>query len=181
MASNSVAQAAAIVRSGGIVAYATESVFGLGCDPRSRRAVKRLRRIKQRRAGKGLILIGANVAQLARYVASFPPQALASWPGPTTWLLPARHGIGRWITGRSSSIAVRVSAHRQAAALCRTANMAIVSTSANRSGQRPARTRREVLRRFGKHIDYVLCGRVGGLKQPTTIIDAATGRVVRPG
>lgn len=178
---NDVARAASILRRGGIVAYATESVFGLGCDPRNRQAVARLRRIKHRIAGKGFILIAAEAAQLDRYVSNIPEQALASWPGPRTWLVPARAGVIPWVTGRSSSIAVRVTAHPQAAALCRAARMAIVSTSANRSGQRPARTHREVMRRFGKLVDYVLRGRVGGLKRPTQIADSVTGRVLRPG
>ncbi len=176
-----VARAATILRRGGIVAYATEAVFGIGCDPRNRRAVERVRKIKQRSVTKGFILIAADVVQLRPYVTDLPPQALASWPGPRTWLLAARPGIAHWITGRSSSIAVRVTAHRQAAALCRAARIAIVSTSANRSRQRPARTRAEVLRRFGRLVDYVLSGQVGNLARPTTIIDAGTGCVVRPG
>lgn len=179
--SNDIDRAATILRQGGIVAYATESVFGLGCDPRNRRAVERLRRIKRRSAGKGFILLAAEPGQLEYFVVNFPPQVLASWPGPCTWLVPVRAGIIPWVTGGSPRIAVRVTAHAQAAALCRAANMAIVSTSANRSGQRPARTRREVVRRFGKLVDYVLPGRVGGLRRPTQIIDAATGRVLRPG
>ncbi len=179
--SNDIDRAATILRQGGIVAYATESVFGLGCDPRNRRAVERLRRIKRRSAGKGFILLAAEPGQLEYFVVNFPPQVLASWPGPCTWLVPVRSGIIPWVTGGSPRIAVRVTAHAQAAALCRAANMAIVSTSANRSGQRPARTRREVVRRFGKLVDYVLPGRVGGLRRPTQIIDAATGRVLRPG
>ncbi len=175
-------RAAAVIRAGGIVAYATEAVFGLGCDPHQPRAVARLRQIKQRNSRKGLILIAADPAQLIRYVRSLPECALASWPGPHTWLLPARAGaVLSRISGRSGSIAVRVTAHRQAAALCRACRMAIVSTSANRAGQRPARNPREVRRRFGCLVDYVLPGRVGGLRRPTTIRDAVSGRLVRPG
>lgn len=176
----SLRHAAAVIRAGGIVGYATEAVFGLGCDPRNRRAVDRLRRIKQRSARKGFILIAARPAQLAAYVTSFPPRALASWPGPHTWLLPARPGIASRLIGRSAAIAVRVTAHPQAAALCRACGTAIVSTSANRAGQRPARSHREVLRRFGRLVDYVLPGHVGGLRRPTPITDAVSGRLVRP-
>ncbi len=180
-ATGSLRHAAEVLRAGGIVAYATEAVFGLGCDPRNRRAVDRLRRIKQRSIHKGFILIAAKTSQLAPYVSFFPPHVLASWPGPRTWLLPVRSGRATWVTGRSAAIAVRVTAHTQAAALCRACRTAIVSTSANRSGQRPARNRREVLRRFGRLVDYVLLGRVGGLGRPTPITDAASGRVVRSG
>jgi L-threonylcarbamoyladenylate synthase len=173
------ALAATTLRRGGIVAYATESCFGLGCDPRNRPAVLRLLKIKQRAPNKGLILIAAEPQQLTPYVASFPPKALASWPGPHTWLLNPTTTAPPWVRGRHPRIAVRVTRHAQAAALCRAAGMALVSTSANRAGERPARSYRQVLRRLGAELDYVLPGRIGELKAPTPITDAATGEVVR--
>lgn len=176
----SLQRAARSVARGGIVAYATEYCFGLGCDPMNRRAVARLLRLKRRSAAKGLILLAAGVDQLSAYVASIPPRVAATWPGPHTWLLEPRARVPRWITGAHSRVAVRVTAHPQAAGLCRRAGMAVVSTSANRSGQRPARSYREVLRRFGNGIDYVLPGRVGKLRAPTPIRDAATEAEIRP-
>jgi L-threonylcarbamoyladenylate synthase len=173
------ALAAAALRRGGIVAYATESCFGLGCDPRNRRAVLRLLRLKQRAPTKGLILIAADPQQLAPYVAHFPHKALASWPGPHTWLLSPTATAPPWIRGRHPRIAVRVTRHPQAAALCQAAGMALVSTSANRAGEHPARSYRQVLRRFGSALDFVLPGRIGDLKAPTPITDAITGQVVR--
>jgi L-threonylcarbamoyladenylate synthase len=174
-------RAARVLKRGGLVAYATEYCFGLGCDPRNRDAVRRLLRLKRRAKSKGVIVIGANTGQLSRYVADFPRAALATWPGPHTWLVPARSEAPRWITGGRPNIAVRVTAHAQAAALCRAAGMAIVSTSANRAGAAPVRRYREALRRFGKTIDYVLPGRVGDLTAPTPIRDAASGAVIRSG
>src|SRR5512135_637523 len=100
-------QAARILRQGGIVAYATEYCFGLGCDPRNRDAVLRLLRLKRRSVIKGLIVLAADISQLAPYVADIPPQVLASWPGPHTWLLSARPGVPGWVTGRHDKIAVR--------------------------------------------------------------------------
>ncbi len=173
--------AAYVLRRGGIVAYATESCFGLGCDPMNRAAVLRLLRLKGRAVNKGLIVLAGTFAQLARYIDACPPQVARTWPGPRTWLLPARAGVPFWIKGRHTSIAVRVTAHRQAAALCRAAGMAIVSTSANRSGETPARSYRETQRRLGARVDYVLPGRIGKRKRPTPITDAASGRVVRAG
>jgi len=172
---------AAVLRRGGIVAYATEYCFGLGCDPRNRRAVLRLLRLKRRSIKKGLILLAADTRQLTPYTAEIPPKALATWPGPHTWLVARNPSAPGWISGGHSSVAVRVTAHPQAAALCRTARRAIVSTSANRSGQAPARSHREVYRRFGRSIDYVLPGRVGDAPAPTPIRDAVTGELVRPG
>lgn len=174
-------RAARILKQGGIVAYATEYCFGLGCDPRNLAAVYRLLRIKRRPVAKGLIVIGADVRQLATYVGEFPREVLATWPGPHTWLLTPRPGVPRWITGKHPRIALRVTAHSQAAALCRAAGMAIVSTSANRARNSPARNYREVLRRFGNELDYVLQGIVGAALAPTPIRDAVTGDVVRPG
>jgi L-threonylcarbamoyladenylate synthase len=173
------ALAAAALRRGGIIAYATESCFGLGCDPQNRAVVLRLLRLKRRALTKGLILIAAEPRQLAPYVAHFPRKALASWPGPHTWLLQPTATAPSWIRGRHPRIAVRVTRHEQAAALCHAAGMALVSTSANRAGERPARSYRQVLRLFGDELDYVLPGRIGELKAPTPITDAVTGEVVR--
>ena len=161
------------------MAYATEHCFGLGCDPRSERAVWRLLRIKDRPAHKGLIVLAADIDQLAPYIAEAPAEVTASWPGPHTWLLPPCRRAPRWITGAHARIAVRVTAHAQAAALCRAAGMAIVSTSANRTGEHPARSYRETVRRLGGEIDYVLPGRVGALRTPTPIRDAVTGQAIR--
>lgn len=174
-------RAARVLKQGGIVAYATEYCFGLGCDPRNRDAVRRLLRLKRRSQSKGLIVIAANTEQLTPYIADLPHAALASWPGPHTWLVPANTTAPHWITGGRSNIAVRVTAHAQAAALCRAAGMAIVSTSANRAGAAPVRHYREALRRFGRHIDYVLPGPVGNLAAPTPIRDAASGTMIRSG
>lgn len=176
-----VQRAAAVIKEGGIVAYATEYCFGLGCDPTSPKAVTRLLCLKRRPAGKGLILIAADVEQLLRYIAHVPAHVAVTWPGPHTWLLEPLPHVPRWITGAHPRVAVRVTAHLQAAALCHAAGGPIVSTSANRAGQRPARSYREALRRLGASVDYVLPGRVGTLGAPTSIRDAATGAVVRPG
>lgn len=174
-------QAAQILKQGGIVAYATEYCFGLGCDPFNRDAVLRLLRLKQRPVRKGLIVLAAHADQLNPFVTAVPATAAATWPGPHTWLLPVQPGVPGWVTGRHDKIAVRVTAHPQAAALCHIAGMAIISTSANRGGEAPARSDREVTRRFGKLVDYVLSGSVGNAPAPTPIRDAATGRLVRPG
>jgi len=174
-------RAARILKQGGIVAYATEYCFGLGCDPFNRSAVLRLLHLKRRPVKKGLIVLAAETSQLAPYAATISASELATWPGPYTWLLPARPGVPAWITGQHDKIALRVTAHAQAAALCHAAGMAIISTSANRAGEIPARTDREVARRFGKLVDYVLRGKVGAALAPTPIRDAITGKLIRPG
>jgi len=174
-------RAATTIRAGGIVAYATEYCFGLGCDPFNRDAVLRLLRLKQRAVRKGLIVLAGHPSQLGLYVSGIPDPVSASWPGPHTWLLPVKSNVPGWVTGHHDKIAVRVTAHPQAAALCKAAGMAIISTSANRANEAPARRDRDVRRRLGKLVDYVLPGQVGNAPAPTPIRDAQSGRLVRPG
>lgn len=143
----------------------------------------RLLALKGRNIGKGLILIAADFSQLRDYVVPLDRgamyQVLASWPGPFTWLLPARSSAPTWIRGRHETIAVRVTDHPIAAALCLATGTALVSTSANRSGHRPARSPAEVRRQFGHGIDWLLSGPLGTLNHPTPIRDARTGALLR--
>jgi L-threonylcarbamoyladenylate synthase len=177
-------QAARVIHRGGIVAYPTEAVFGLGCDPLNAEAVQRLLALKQRPVEKGLILIAADLDQLRPYIALLNAEAeaqlAATWPGPHTWLLPARADTPRWLRGEHDTIAVRVTNHPLAAALCRAAGQAIVSTSANRAGQRPATTALQVRRQFDGQVDFLLHGPLGGEARPTPIRDLSSGRKIRP-
>lgn len=176
-------RAASIIASGGVLAYPTEAVYGLGCDPRNRAAVWRLLRMKRRPEAKGLILIAADFSQIEPYVQSLDWQRmaaiLASWPGPNTWLMPARTRTPRWLTGDHTTLAVRVTAHPLAAALCRQWGGALVSTSANVSNRPPARTALAVRRRLDTPPDLVLVGRCAGAERPTSIRDGATGSTIR--
>lgn len=144
----------------------------------------RLLEIKQRSPDQGLILIASGIDQLEAYFAPLDEAArqrlMQSWPGPQTWTVPAAAGAPVWLTGKHPSIAVRVTAHPVARVLCRLCGHALVSTSANLSGQRPARDARSVRRMLGAELDYILCGRVGGLAGPTPIRDLLTGKVLRP-
>ncbi len=180
-----VRDAAAILRRGGVVAYPTEGCYGLGCDPRNTRAVQRVLQLKHRSWRQGLILIGAHWSHVARWVdpsdAAAVARARETWPGPSTWLLPVRSGVSPWLRGDHDTIAVRVTAHPLAAALCRRFNSAIVSTSANRHGRPPAVTAAQVGAMFAGRVDCVLQGPLGGLKGPTSIRDARTGETLRPG
>ena len=177
-------RAAAIVRHGGVIAYPTEAVFGLGCDPGNEAAVRRLLAIKRRPLSKGLILIAADLEQLKPFIEPLDSQSLAqvgaAWPGPVTWLLPARWKAPIWLRGRHDTLAVRVSAHPIASALCRIYGGALVSTSANLSGRPPARRAEQVRRQLGDVLDYVVPGETGGAAKPTEIRDLRSGRLVRP-
>jgi len=173
----------AFLRSGGVIAYPTESCFGLGCDPTNPHALKRLLRIKGRPQRKGLIVITDRFAHLQALIAPTTPEQkqrmFERWPGPHTWLVPASKRCPALLRGKHTSLAVRVTANPFAANLCRNAGMALVSTSANHNGRVPAKTTRECLRLFGSRVK-VLPGRTGGASKPSTIQDLLTGTILRP-
>ena len=174
-------QARACIRAGGVISYPTEAVYGLGCDPWQATAVERLLQIKQRDISKGFILIASHITQLLPLVdwqGDWTEQNSASWPGPHTWLLPARPGLPGWLQGRQHKIACRVTAHPLAAALCEMVGHALISTSANRSGLPAARSALQVRKRCSG-VNHILHGTLGGLAQPTSIRDALTGEQIR--
>ena len=171
------------LRGGGLVAYPTESCYGLGCVPTDPHGLRRLIRLKKRPQHKGMIVIGAALPQLQPLLERLPEatrQGLNEvWPAAKTFLLPAAASILPQLRGRGRrTLAVRVPAHDGARALCAQLHMPLVSTSANRAGGRPCRSEREVRRRFG---DKVWCvgGRIGKARSPSRIIDWATGQVLR--
>ena len=174
-----------VLRAGGVVAYPTEAVWGLGCDPFDRDAVERLLAIKQRPVDKGLILVAATVDQLDGLAdwQSLPAgrrdAVLASWPGPNTWIIPATRRVPGWITGGHDGVALRVSRHPVVAALC-SAFGPLTSTSANPAGAPPARSRGELDPGLLAQLAAVVAGNVGDLASPTPIRDALSGRVLRP-
>jgi len=176
-------QAARVFHAGGLLAYPTESVFGLGCDPLNPHAVHRLLQLKQRPLHKGLILIAADYDQLRPFIrplqAARMAEVFASWPGPHTWLLPAAPHLPRWLRGGHKTLAVRVTAHPVAAALCRACRSPLVSTSANLSGRPPARTPLKVRQGLGQQLEHIVNAPCGGAKRPSTIRNALTGALIR--
>jgi L-threonylcarbamoyladenylate synthase len=174
-------KAARIVRDGGVVAYPTEGVFGLGCRPDDTEAVARILRIKGRDPAMGLILIAADDHPLQRWVdlpdgRQVPASSLER---PVTWIVPARIAVPASIRGRHTTVAVRITAHPVAAALCRAAESALVSTSANFSGQRPARNIHVLRRNFGALVDCIVPGACGPAAGPSEIRDLLSGTVLR--
>ncbi len=178
-----VEEAARSIKAGGIVAYPTEAVYGLGCDPGDLAALNRLLALKQRPADKGLILIAATFEQLRPWLGECDAQSLArctaTWPGPSTWILPARPGLTKLLTGDRDTLAVRVTAHPIAATLCNTCGHALVSTSANISNREPARSIAELEAQFGDSVELVVAGELGDSESPSRIRDARTGKVLR--
>lgn len=177
----------AALKNGAIVAYPTEAVFGLGCDPNNSDAVTRLFALKRRSTKKGFLLIGAGEEQFSDFVdwtKLTDAQKLSvrrSWPGPHTWIMPTQNSLPRHIVGLHEGIAVRVTAHEIAANLCQQFGGALISTSANINGLTAARSLSDISQQFGNSSLYgALDAPLGGAVEPSEIRDAITGRLVRP-
>lgn len=175
------------LRHGDVIAYPTEAVFGLGCDPFRKRTVLRLLNLKKRSVKKGLILIACSWRQILPFVEldKVPTKMLtkirASWPGPVTWVFPATKLVPKWITGTHTTVAVRITRHPTARTICNLFGQPLVSTSANLADLEPARTKQELLRQFPHGIACISTGRIGKLKKPTPIFLATTGKRLRGG
>ncbi len=176
-------EAARCFRRGGILAYPTEAIYGLGCDPLNWHAVRRLLILKHRPIDKGLILIAANYEQLLPFIKPLSETRMKlvfeSWPGPNTWLLPAADDLPYWLKGGHETLAARVTQHPIAAALSLACDSPLVSTSANISNRLPATNPTQVRDRLSRTADCIIHGPTGGEKAPSVIRDAATGMIIR--
>jgi len=180
-------RASEVIRSGGVIAYPTEAVYGLGCDPWNSQAVSRILRIKNRPVSKGLIVMASDLAQLNSLI-TFPDSKIEqkvtnTWPGPVTWIIPASDQCPSWLKGEHSGLAVRVTAHPLCRALCKIAGP-IVSTSANLSEKLPVKNGWSIRMKFGQtkiggQLDYILRGNLSGEDRPTTIKDALSDKQIR--
>ncbi len=180
---SSIEETAAAIRQGGVVAYPTEGVFGLGCDPANEAAVQRLLHIKQRPLSKGLILLAASTAQLQGWIDASQTEwdtLQATWPAAVTFLVTPTSQVPDWIRGDHNKVAVRVCAHPLARQLAQIAATPIVSTSANLAGQPSLKEADAVQQQLGSQLDAVLFGECNISDKPSTIIDLATQRVIRP-
>ncbi|MFY0663606.1 MAG: Sua5/YciO/YrdC/YwlC family protein [Natronospirillum sp.] len=168
---------------GQLLAYPTEAVWGLGCDPFNEGAVRRLQAVKNRSAGKGLILVAGGWAQLHSVLAHLSEEEKKplydTWPGPVTWLIPRPPAIPHWIVGQYDTVAVRLSAHPGVIQLTKALDSMVVSTSANHSGKAPARNALQVRRWFGSDVPVIIPGALGGQQKPSRIFDLRTGEQLR--
>lgn len=175
-----------IFENGGVIAYPTEAIFGLGCDPDNQSGVEKILEIKQRPVEKGLILLAGDFKQLVPYLAmdkiseQQKHDILSRWPNGITQVLPASSKVKNFVSGQFDTIAVRVTDQVDVVELCEQTGKPIVSTSANISGQEPAATWQEVEEKLGQQVDFVIKGQTLGFTQPSTIIDGFTGDVFRP-
>ncbi|MEM7218334.1 MAG: L-threonylcarbamoyladenylate synthase [Pseudomonadota bacterium] len=177
-----IAAAAAILRAGGLVAHATEGVFGLAVDPFNDAAVHRLLALKSRPASKGLIVIGASADVFATELEALDARdrqaALDAWPGAETFVVPNTR-FSPLVAGDSGAIAIRVPGHPQARALAAAVSGPLTSTSANPAGSDAAVTAEEVTAYFHAQVDLVIPGEVIARGRPSRIRDLRTGAVLR--
>ena len=170
---------------GGIIAYPTEAVFGLGCDPDNDEAIRCLLKIKKRPEEKGLILLAGNYSQLLPYIdveqfsQSQIEEICARWPDGITQVLPKNSNISPLLSGKFDTIAVRVTSQVDVVNLCARVGRPIVSTSANLTGLEPAKTWQALDPKLVETIDYVVQGETLGFDKPSTIIDAISGETFR--
>lgn len=168
---------------GGVIAYPTEAVWGLGCDPLNQQAVMHLLSLKQRPINKGLILVAASIEQFAPYLEGLDDDLLlrakSRWPGPTTWLVPANGFAPDWIRGDFQSVGLRVSAHPLVIELCNAFSGPIVSSSANRAGRPPCKWPWQIQRQWRGQLDWIVHGELGGASKPSEIRDLLTNKIMR--
>lgn len=177
----SVMRAAEVLLGGGIIAYPTEGVFGIGCLPDDLTAVARVLSAKRRDAGKGLILIAANAKQLDGWI-DLPDGRSLPEPDPAypvTWIVPAGYRTHPAIRGGRPDVAVRITTQPVAAAICDAVASPIVSTSANLSGKPPARNRFVLRRQFAERVDYIVPGDCGAAAGPSEIRELISNKVLR--
>ncbi len=180
-----ISQAAQSLRDGEIIAYPSESVYGLGCDPENETAVRCLLALKGRPAGAGLILIADSFERFKPYVQPLSNEqkerAMRAWPGPVTWLFPKSESVADWLAGEHETIALRITAHPVCRALCAAFNGAVVSTSANPRTTEPARSVAQVEQYFGSVLFGIVEGELGDEARASEIRDLVSGQVLREG
>ncbi|MGD8112604.1 L-threonylcarbamoyladenylate synthase [Vibrio sp. TRT 21S02] len=180
-------QALNALQQGEVIAYPTEGVFGVGCDPDNPEAIQKLLTLKQRPVEKGLILIAASYEQLLPYIdetqltAEQLSTVQATWPGPVTWIMPCSDKVSHWVSGQFDSIAVRVTDHPLVQKMCNAFGKPLTSTSANLTGQPPCMTTEEVELQLGERLVAILHGETSGRNKPSEIRDAKTSQILRQG
>jgi L-threonylcarbamoyladenylate synthase len=183
----SIKEAAAVLRRGGLVAFPTETVYGLGADASNPAALARLYAVKGRPLNHPVIVHLGDAAQLSRWAREIPPHAAALaerfWPGPLTLVLLRAKGVGDELTGGQDTIGLRVPGHPVALALLREFGGGIAAPSANRFGRISPTNAKHVLEDLGTDVDLILDGGACEVGIESTIVDFSRGRPVmlRPG
>ena len=170
------------LKQGGVIAYPTESCYGLGCDPKNKYAVKKILRLKKRSRSKGFILISSKISHLRAYMKDLSEiqkkEMMDKWPGPHTWLVPASNYCPSWLRGGSHNIAIRLPGVKSTLNLLNSINFPITSTSANLSHKQSIKTLRACKNLFKSKVK-IIDGNIGSEKKPTTIQDFVSKKIIR--
>ncbi len=177
----SIIKAADTLLGGGVIAYPTEGVYGLGCLPDESDAVARVLHIKRRDPDKGLILLASSREQLEDWIdAGATPIPDPDPDFPITWIVPAGKIASSLVRGKNTGLAVRLTSHAIAAAICDAVAGPIVSTSANLAGESTVRNQFALRRKFAACVDYIVPGECGPSSGPSEIRDLVSGKILRP-
>ena len=171
-----------ILVDGGVIAYPTESVFGLGCDPSNEQAVARILEIKKRTLAMGFVLLTPNIEIISGWVSMSNKQLkIFSSPSsrPTTYIVPASVVAPKWLTVKNT-LAIRLSNDLFIKNICSLLGLPIVSTSANLHGENPCKSAEEVQKIMGSQLDYIVFKQTGPFNSPSTIVDLSSGKTIRP-
>ena len=168
----SIRHAAQIVKAGGVIAYPTDTIYGLGCDPYNAEAVEQLSNIKSRSPGKNFILLAGHIEQIESLIELTEDQKkqILQVTQPTSWVIKAGPSTPDWLLSKDQTITVRLSKHRDVQKLCHILGHTITSTSANLSGLHPARNALELHQRFHSTVDIILANQKKLTASPSKII-----------
>jgi L-threonylcarbamoyladenylate synthase len=180
-------RAASIIGRGGIVAFLTDTFYGLGADPFNRSALRQINSLKGRDGGKPILIVLSDVAQADRFMEKrselFAEVSGRHWPGALTLVVKARDVVPEEITAGSATVGLRLPDQRSVRDFIRTCGGALTATSANTAGDAPARTAEEVARYFPDQLDLIVDSGASGGDKPSTVLDVsgATARMIREG
>jgi len=177
----SIRHAAHIIRLGGIIAYPTDTIYGLGCDPYNRQAVESINAIKQRPLDKQFILLASDIEQVRPLLQLDDDQekTIEQNTEPTSWVVKANQKTPAWLVDENNTITIRISKHANIERLCSILGHAIISTSANVSGKRPARNTLDLHKYFHHYVDKILASDQIQMTRPSKIIRLCDNEIIR--
>lgn len=177
----SIRHAAHIIRHGGIIAYPTETVYGLGCDIYNAEAVEKINIIKQRPHNKQFILLAGNIDQIKQLIEINDKEEsiIENTTEPTSWIIKASSLAPEWLTDKNNSLTIRISSDNLVKSLCHILGHAIISTSANFSGKKPARTSLDLHKSFHDKVDKILLSNQKTFRKPSKIIRLCDNHIIR--
>ena len=170
------------IKKGEIIAYPTEAVYGIGCDPWNQKSVEKIYKIKKRVSNKPFILVASDINHLNNLIniGSLTDDVLSSWPGHVTWLIPALSEAPQWlIDGSTGLIAIRISNHKIIKQICSIFGKPIISTSANMSSEKPFISKEDMTKNFSSSVPLLVEGEIGSYPNTSIIKNMLTGEKIR--